>query len=93
MRMLSLTVFLFVAIQGIATASTAFASPTAVNASVQADTRSSQKATRFDVDEKRVAPSQRAKVERASTGDETQVLSKDYPQPKPVHIYWFFGGR
>jgi hypothetical protein len=31
--------------------------------------------------------------ERARMNYQPQVLSKSFQSPKPVQIYWFFGGR
>jgi hypothetical protein len=86
MRTVLWTVFLVVALQGIASASTAFASPGAVNASVPADTVSRPEAAAAQ-------PSPRTDAERRPVRSQPQVLSKNFPSPKPVQIYWFFGGR
>jgi hypothetical protein len=89
------TVFLAVALQGIALVSTAHASPTAANSSALAESvsRPESTATRSDADALRAQPSPSADAERKPAPSQPQVLSKNFPSPKPVQIYWFFGGR
>jgi hypothetical protein len=95
MRTLLWTVFLVVAAQGIASASTASASPIAadITATANVDTRADSGAARFDRGETRAQPSLHAQSEGKPARSEAQVLSKNVPRPKPVQIYWFFGGR
>ena len=95
MRTLSLTVFLYVALQGIASAATALASPIAGESPARAETvsRTDTGADRLDLDDRRSAASFRATAERKPARSKAQVLSKDVSRPKPVRIYWFFGGR
>ena len=95
MRIVLRTVFLIVALQGIASASMAFASPMAVDASAPAQAVSGPEAdaNRLDADEVRTQPPLRVQTERKPVTSEAQVLSKNFPRPKPVQIYWFFGGR
>jgi hypothetical protein len=95
MRALLWTVFLVVAAQGIALASTASASPLAVemSASDDASSRPDARATRLDAQEARPQTSLNAQSARKPARSEAQVLSKNFPRPKPVQIYWFFGGR
>lgn len=95
MRTVLRTVFLVVALQAIASASTVFASPTAVEASAPAQAASGPEAdaNRFDASEVRAQSSLRVQTARKPARSEAQVLSKNFPRPKPVQIYWFFGGR
>ena len=95
MRTVSWTVFLVVGLQGIASASTTFASPIAADASAPAEAVSGPQAgaSRLDAGEVRTQSSLRARTERKPASSEAQVLSKNFPRPKPVQIYWFFGGR
>ena len=95
MRALLWTAILVVAAQGIALASTAAASPIAVEMSAPADasSRPDARAARLDAREARPQSSLTAQSERKPARSEAQVLSKNFPRPKPVQIYWFFGGR
>ncbi len=95
MRALLWTVFLVVAAQGIALAPAASASPLAaeISAPADADTRADADAARLEARMTRARPSLHAQSERNVPRSEAQVLSKNYPRPKPVQIYWFFGGR
>ena len=95
MRTALWTVFLVVALQGIASASTALAS-TDVNSPTPAvsaaDAESTVAASNADV--LKVQPSLRADAERNKPErSQPEVLSKNFQSPKPVQIYWFFGGR
>jgi len=94
MRTVLWTVFLVVALQGIASASVAFGSPVAGHAAAQVDAVSGTEsgASRLNVHEDRAQASLRAS-ERKPARSDAQVLSKNFPRPKPVQIYWFFGGR
>ena len=95
MRTVLWTVFLVVALRGIASASVAFGSPVAAGASVQANAVSGPEAgaAGLDVREDRAQASLRAPSERKPARSDAQILSKNFPRPKPVQIYWFFGGR
>ena len=95
MRTVMWTVFLVVALQGMASASTAFASPTPATATVSSDVASSPAASaeRPDADTPKAEPAFRADSERKPAAGQPQVLSKNFQSPKPVQIYWFFGGR
>jgi hypothetical protein len=92
MRTVLWTVFLVVALQGIASASTAVASPTVVSSSASAEF-SGLRPTRVDADALKAQPSQRPDAGRKAVPSQPQVLSKNFQSPKPVQIYWFFGGR
>jgi hypothetical protein len=80
---------------GIASASTALASPTAANSSVPTDTaaRTEVISSRPETRESSTRPSSQARSESKPESGERQVLSKNFQHPKPVQIYWFFGGR
>ena len=94
MRKVLWTVFLVVAIQGMAAASTALASPTAERTTA-AETLSVPERTtaRFDADALKTRPSLQTASERKVPRSQSEVLSKNFSNPKPVQIYWFFGGR
>jgi hypothetical protein len=94
MRTALWTVLLVVAIQGIAAASTALASPaekvaTAETTSVPDSTTRS----RLEASALRTQSGPRSDSERKPVRTEPQVLSRTFANPKPVRIYWFFGGR
>ena len=96
MRALLWTAILVVAAaQGIASAPTAAASPLAVEMSAPADpsSRPDGRTARLDAQEVRPQASLNAQSGRKPARSESQVLSKNFPRPKPVQIYWFFGGR
>ena len=87
------TIFLVVAFQATATASTALASPPAEKTTVAEALSASENATaRLDAGSVKTAPGLRADSERKRQ-DAPEVLSKNFATPKPVQIYWFFGGR
>jgi hypothetical protein len=90
MRKLFWTVFLFVAFHGMATASTAFASPTEEKATLSVADSS---VARLDGGAAKAQPGLRADGIRKPERVQSQVLSKNFANPKPVQIYWFFGGR
>lgn len=90
MRKLLWTVFLIVAFHGMATASTAFASPTAEKVTLSVADSS---VARLDGDSVKTPPTLRADAVRVPERVQSQVLSKNFSNPKPVRIYWFFGGR
>ena len=94
MRTALWTVFLVVALQGIASASTALASPD-VNSPTQAVSASDahNAVAGPDADVLKAQPSPSADAERKPAPNQPQVLSKNFQSPKPVQIYWFFGGR
>jgi len=96
MRTALWAVFLVVALQGIASASTALAS-TEVNLPVAivsaTDVPSSTDRNDVDPIKAQPQPSLRADGDRKPTSRQPQVLSKNVQSPKPVQIYWFFGGR
>jgi hypothetical protein len=93
MRHLLWTVFLVVAIQGMAAASTAHASPTAEKATLEPIPVPQSASTRLEASSLRIQPSSRSESERKSDRTQPEVLSKNFANPKPVQIYWFFGGR
>ena len=94
MRTVLWTVFLVVALQGMAAASTAFASPTAERVAT-AETLSVPDGTptRLEASSLRIQSSSRGESERKPVRTQPEVLSKNFSNPKPVQIYWFFGGR
>jgi hypothetical protein len=94
MRTALWAVFLVVALQGIASASTALAS-TEVNlpVAVVSATDVPSSTDRNDADPIKAQPQLRADGDRKPTSRQPQVLSKNVQSPKPVQIYWFFGGR
>ena len=93
MRTALRTVFLVVALQGIASASTALASPD-VNSPTTVSASDGQNAVPGpDADVLKAQPSPSADAERQPVRNQPQVLSKNFQSPKPVQIYWFFGGR
>jgi len=79
----------------IASASAALASPNTADSSVPADAVSRPEiiATRPGTGEASRQPSLQAQSESKPDRGERQVLSKNFQRPKPVQIYWFFGGR
>ena len=93
MRTVLWTVFLVVALQGIASASTALASPD-VNSPTPVSASDGQNAAAGpDADMLKAQPSPSPDAERKPVRNQPQVLSKNFQSPKPVQIYWFFGGR
>ena len=48
---------------------------------------------RFDADALQTRPSLQTASERKVPRSQSEVLSKNFSNPKPVQIYWFFGGR
>lgn len=93
MRSAFMTVILVVAVQGIASAPTALAS-TDVNSPAPAVSASNGQSAVAgpDADVLKAQPL-RADAERKPVRSQKQVLSKNFQSPKPVQIYWFFGGR
>jgi hypothetical protein len=88
------TIFLVVALQGMAAGSPALASPIDEKATV-AERLSAPDSTiaRLDTGSVKTTPGLRAESVRKSTQDRPEILSKNFASPKPVQIYWFFGGR
>ena len=80
---------------GIASVSTALASPIAANLSVPANAVSRQDviSARPEASETSAQTSLQAQSESRTDRRERQILSKNFQRPKPVQIYWFFGGR
>jgi len=80
---------------GVASTSLALASPIAANSSDRADavSRPEVVSSRSESGETSPQPSLRAQSENKADRRERQVLSKNFHQPRPVQIYWFFGGR
>jgi hypothetical protein len=75
-----------------ATASTAFASSAGKRvATAEALSVPDSATTRLEV--VRTQPSSRSESEAKPVRVQPQVLSKNFANPKPVQIYWFFGGR
>jgi hypothetical protein len=93
MRTMLWTVFLVVALQGMASASTAFASPTDMKSSAQTRSVPSSDVATARLDALGVQPPLAVGNERTPIQTQPQVLSKNFSSPKPVQIYWFFGGR
>jgi hypothetical protein len=94
MRTLLWTVFLVVALNGMASASSAFAATTTAPSPAIHETseRPGSPARSEDVAVK-AEPDLNAYTERRPVRPQPQVLSKNFQSPKPVQIYWFFGGR
>ena len=92
MRTMLWTVFLVVALQSMASASTAFASPTDMKPSAQTRAVATPDVGTARLDTLRVQPLA-VESERKPIQTQPQVLSKNFASPKPVQIYWFFGGR
>ena len=86
MRTLGLTVFLFVAFQGVASASLAHRT----DSSGQSHSGSVTATERNAGNRERVYS---ANAPSKPPQSEIKVLSKDASRSKPVQIYWFFGGR
>ena len=93
MRKVLWTVFLVVAFQGMAAASTALASPTAEKATAETLSVRESTTARFEADAVKTRPGLRTESERKALRSQPEVLSKNFSNPKPVQIYWFFGGR
>ena len=93
MRTVLWTVFLVVALQGMATASIALASPTAERVATAETLSGPDGTTRLEASSLRIQPSSRSESERKPVRTQPEVLSKTFANPKPVQIYWFFGGR
>ena len=95
MRKVLWTVFLVVALQGMAAAgtSTAFASPTSEPAATTETVAVPDRTTRLEASSLRIQPASRAEAERKPARAQQEVLSRNFANPKPVQIYWFFGGR
>jgi hypothetical protein len=95
MRTAFMTVFLIVALQGIASASTALAAPADANSSAPAAsaTEVPSATAPAESDASKAQPTQRTDSERKALPIQPQVLSKNFQSPRPVQIYWFFGGR
>ena len=72
----------------------ALASPTDEKvAAVETVSAPESNATRLEASAMRIQPSSRSESERKSERTQPEVLSKNFATPKPVQIYWFFGGR
>ena len=91
MRTTLWTVVLVVALQGMASASTAWAAPKPTTSAIVAGPETA--GTRADAIAPRVQASLRPDTERTPVKGPPQALSKSFQSPKPVRIYWFFGGR
>ncbi len=91
MRTVLWAVFLVVALQGMAAASTALASPRAERVATAEALSVSDGTTRLEA--VRTQRSSRSDGERKPVRTQPEVLSKNFSNPKPVQIYWFFGGR
>ena len=89
------TVFLIVVIQGMAAGSTAvLASPTGEKvAAAEAVSAPESNTTRLEASVMRIQASSRSENEGKTVRTQPEVLSKNFASPKPVRIYWFFGGR
>ena len=93
MRTALMTVFLVVALQGIASASSAFASPEDEIASAPGTLEVPSVTPPEQPDASKTQVPLRTDTERQPVASRFQVLSKNFQSPKPVQIYWFFGGR
>jgi hypothetical protein len=93
MRTVLWAVFLVVALQGMAAASTALASPTAERVATAEGLSVSDGTSRLEANSLRIQPGSRSDSERKPVRTQPEVLSKNFSNPKPVQIYWFFGGR
>lgn len=94
MRKVLWTVFLVAALQGVAAASTALASPPAERvATAETVSVPDGTPTRLEASSLRIQPSSRGESVRKPVRTQPEVLSKNFSNPKPVQIYWFFGGR
>jgi len=94
MRKVLWTVVLVVAFQGVAAASTALAAPTAERVdSAETVSVPDGTPTRLEASSLRIQPTSRGESARKPVRTQPEVLSKNFSNPKPVQIYWFFGGR
>jgi hypothetical protein len=91
MRTSTWAIFLFVSLQGIAAASGALGAP--AEAPQQLVVPPAIAVARLDTDAQRPAPLVPAGHERKPEPIQGRTLSRDFSSPKPVKIYWFFGGR
>lgn len=91
MRTMLWTVFLIVAVQTMAVASTAVASPSTVTATVPVS--APEGTTRPNGQDDKAQAAARRNQEEQPARVQSQVLSKNFASPKPVQIYWFFGAR
>jgi hypothetical protein len=90
MRTVTLAIFLVVALHGIASASVAFASTSEATA---ARPQQELNAGPVGFQQSRSAPLLKAEAETKPQRSAGNIVGRDVPQPKPVQIYWFFGGR
>jgi hypothetical protein len=90
MRTVTLAIFLVVALNGIASASSAFAS---TSEPTPARPQQELNAGPVGFEQSRSAPLLKAEAETKPERSTGSVVSREVPQPKPVQIYWFFGGR
>lgn len=94
MRNAFMTVFLVVALQG-TPVSAALASPMDENSSAPpaSATEVPSAPAPVEADASKVQAPLRTDTEHKPLPSQPQVLTKNFQSPKPVHIYWFFGGR
>ena len=93
MRRTVWTVFFVVALQGLGVASSAQASPEDANAPAHVSVASTASPSTGSRESDRSRPTMQAEAVRAPVRNPSQVLSRTFSSPRPVQIYWFFGGR
>jgi hypothetical protein len=91
MRTSTWAIFLFVSLKGIASVSAALAAPATEATPTPALAGPSAAVERLASDEQRPRPLVQVNSERKPAPVEAKTLSLS--SPKPVQIYWFFGGR
>jgi hypothetical protein len=90
MRTSTWAIFLFVSLKGITSVSAALAAPAEAPQPVVPPAIA---VARLGTDAQRTAPLVPADHERKPEPIQGKTLSRDFSSPKPVKIYWFFGGR
>ena len=92
MRASTWTIFLLVSLKGIASVSAALATP-----ATEPDSAIVRPAAAVESlsagGQRSETPGLQGNTERKPGPIEAKPLSKDFSSPKPVQIYWFFGGR
>jgi hypothetical protein len=91
MRTSTWAIFLFVSLKAVASVATAHAAPTTEPIATVAGP--STAVDRPATDEQRSQRVVQVNHERKPETIQAKPLSKDFSSPKPVQIYWFFGGR
>lgn len=90
MRTVPLAIFLVVALNGFASASSVLAS---TSESTAARPQQELNAGPVGFEQSRSAPLLKADAGSKPERRAASIVGRDAPQPKPVQIYWFFGGR